>query len=87
MRPQADEKRENITWASVDVLDAASVTAVLPGLDVLISAYQPGHAAKDFEDTVWRSIADPTTHSTVARPVEGPDVKDHLVAEEGQGCR
>ena len=22
-RPQADEKRENITWASVDVLDAA----------------------------------------------------------------
>ncbi|MEU9877790.1 NAD(P)-dependent oxidoreductase [Streptomyces phaeochromogenes] len=65
-RPQADEKRENITWASVDVLDAASVTAVLPGLDVLISAYQPGNAAKDVEDTVRRSIADPTTHSTVA---------------------
>ncbi|MGW3284259.1 NAD(P)-dependent oxidoreductase [Streptomyces sp. NPDC001002] len=66
-QPQADEKRENITWASVDVLDAASITAVLPGLDVLISGYQPGNAAKDFEDTVRRSIADPTTHSSVAR--------------------
>ncbi|MFI0975946.1 NAD(P)-dependent oxidoreductase [Streptomyces sp. NPDC021093] len=66
-RPQAEEKRENITWANVDVLDAASIEAVLPGLDVLISTYQPGNAAKDFEDTVRRSIADPTTHSTVAR--------------------
>ncbi|MEU8891586.1 NAD(P)H-binding protein [Streptomyces sp. NPDC048442] len=66
-RPQADEKRENITWAGVDVLDAASIVAVLPGLDVLISTYQPGNAAKDFEDTVRRSIADPAVHSTAAR--------------------
>ncbi|MEW9547026.1 NAD(P)-dependent oxidoreductase [Nonomuraea sp. NPDC050783] len=61
------EDRANIVWKSVDVLDAASITAVLPGLDVLISGYQPGNAAKDFNDTVARSIADPTVYATAAR--------------------
>ncbi|MGW3178517.1 NAD(P)-dependent oxidoreductase [Kitasatospora sp. NPDC001119] len=61
------ETRENITWADVDVLDAASIAAVLPGLDVLISGFQPGNAAKDFADTVRRSIADPTVYATAAR--------------------
>ncbi|MFF2045139.1 NAD(P)-dependent oxidoreductase [Kitasatospora sp. NPDC058170] len=61
------ERRENVTWAEVDVLDAASIAAVLPGLDVLISGYQPGNAARDFTDTVERSIADPTVHVTAAR--------------------
>lgn len=60
------EDRANITWASVDVLDAASVTAVLPGLDVLISGYQPGNAARDLADTVARSIADPTVYARAA---------------------
>lgn len=66
-RPGAGETRENVTWASVDVLDAESIAAVLPDLDVLISGYQPGNAARDFEDTVRRSIADPSVHSTAAR--------------------
>ncbi|MGR7000870.1 NAD(P)-dependent oxidoreductase [Yinghuangia aomiensis] len=48
------DQRENLGWASVDVLDAASITAVLPGLDVLISGFQPGNAATDFADTVRR---------------------------------
>ncbi|MFE7595278.1 NAD(P)-dependent oxidoreductase [Kitasatospora sp. NPDC057512] len=64
---QVEETRENITWADVDVLDAASIAAVLPGLDVLISGFQPGNAAKDFADTVRRSIADPTVYATAAR--------------------
>lgn len=57
----------NLTWASLDVFDSAAVAAQLPGLDVLISCYQPGNAAQDFDDTVARSIADPTVYATVAR--------------------
>ncbi|MGW4698139.1 NAD(P)-dependent oxidoreductase [Kitasatospora cineracea] len=60
-------QRENLSWASVDVLDAASIAAVLPGLDVLISGFQPGNAAKDFADTVRRSIEDPTVYAAAAR--------------------
>ncbi|MEV7025698.1 NAD(P)H-binding protein [Kitasatospora sp. NPDC093558] len=62
-----DDRRENLGRASVDVLDAASVAAVLPGLDVLISGFQPGNAAKDFADTVRRSIAEPTVYADAAR--------------------
>jgi putative NADH-flavin reductase len=62
-----DEDRENVVWKSVDVLDADSVAAVIPGLDVLISGFQPGNAAKDLADTVARSIADPTVYATAAR--------------------
>ncbi|MFI0716306.1 NAD(P)-dependent oxidoreductase [Streptomyces inhibens] len=61
------EDRDNIVWKSVDVLDADSITAVLPGLDVLISGFQPGNGAKDIADTVQRSIADPTVYATAAR--------------------
>lgn len=57
----------NLTWASLDVFDSVAVAAQLPGLDVLISCYQPGNAAQDFDDTVARSIADPTVYATVAR--------------------
>nr|BFD88685.1 NAD(P)-dependent oxidoreductase [Kitasatospora sp. Xyl93] len=64
---QIDESRANVTWAGVDVLDPASIAAILPGLDVLISGFQPGNAAKDLADTVRRSIADPTVHSVAAR--------------------
>ncbi|KPC64681.1 NAD(P)-dependent oxidoreductase [Streptomyces chattanoogensis] len=64
---QRDERRDNITWVSVDALDPKSVAGVLPGLDVLISGFQPGNAAKDFADTVRRSIADPTVYATAAR--------------------
>ncbi|MFD7320350.1 NAD(P)-dependent oxidoreductase [Streptomyces sp. NPDC059875] len=62
-----DETRENITWASLDVLDADGIAAVLPGLDVLISAFQPGNAAQDLGDTVRRSIADATVYARAAR--------------------
>ncbi|MFF7725768.1 NAD(P)-dependent oxidoreductase [Streptomyces sp. NPDC008001] len=64
---QIEESRANVTWASVDVLDPASIAAILPGLDVLISGFQPGNAARDLADTVRRSIADPTVHSIAAR--------------------
>ncbi|MGH4035616.1 NAD(P)-dependent oxidoreductase [Actinomycetota bacterium Odt1-20B] len=62
-----NESRQNVTWRSVDVLDAEGVAAALPGLDVLISGYQPGNAARDMADTLARSIADPTLYATAAR--------------------
>ncbi|NUP35843.1 MAG: NAD(P)H-binding protein [Streptomyces sp.] len=61
-----EEDREHVVWKSVDVLDPDSVAAVLPGLDVLISGFQPGNAAQDMADTVRRSIADPTVYATAA---------------------
>ncbi|MGW1812444.1 NAD(P)-dependent oxidoreductase [Streptomyces sp. NPDC002125] len=67
VQAQREERRANITWTSVDVLDPKSIAGVLPGLDVLISGFQPGNAAKDFADTVRRSIADPTVYATAAR--------------------
>ncbi|MFE4964420.1 NAD(P)-dependent oxidoreductase [Streptomyces sp. NPDC056660] len=62
-----DEDRENVVWKSVDVLDSDALAAVIPGLDVLISGFQPGNATKDIADTVARSIADPTVYATAAR--------------------
>jgi putative NADH-flavin reductase len=64
---QHEERRANITWASVDALDPKSIDAVLPGLDVLISGFQPGNAAKDMADTVRRSIANAAAYATAAR--------------------
>ncbi|MDQ0596451.1 putative NADH-flavin reductase [Streptomyces canus] len=61
------EHRKDITWKSIDVLDADAVSAAIPGLDVLISGFQPGNAAEDIADTVARSIADPTVYVTAAR--------------------
>ncbi|MER5521613.1 NAD(P)H-binding protein [Streptomyces sp. NPDC002763] len=62
-----DEYRKNVVWKSVDVLDSDAVAAVIPGLDVLISGFQPGNATKDIADTVARSIADPTVYATAAQ--------------------
>ncbi|RDI54406.1 NAD(P)-dependent oxidoreductase [Nocardia mexicana] len=64
---RATTTHPNLTWTELDVFDSAAVAAQLPGLDVLISGYQPGNAARDFADTVTRSIADPGTHVAVAR--------------------
>ncbi|CAO5156107.1 NAD-dependent epimerase/dehydratase family protein [Frankia sp. AiPs1] len=58
------EERPNISWAGLDVFDAPGIAAALPGLDVLISAYQPGNASRDIADTIRRSIADPTVHTS-----------------------
>ncbi|WP_040812217.1 NAD(P)-dependent oxidoreductase [Nocardia concava] len=64
---RATTAHENLSWTALDVFDSAAVAAQLPGLDVLISCYQPGNAAADFEDTVNKSIADPAVYATVAR--------------------
>lgn len=56
-----------IPWKAIDVLDADSVRGVVGGLDVLMNLYQPGNASRDFNDTVARSIADPTVYVTAAR--------------------
>jgi len=56
---QITDSRQNITWKSVDVTDAESIAAVLPGLDVLISGFGPGNTARDPAGAVERAIADP----------------------------
>jgi len=63
---QIHDRRENITWKSVDATDAGSITAALPGLDVLISGFSPGNSAKDPADAVARSIADPAVYARAA---------------------
>lgn len=62
-----EERRENVAWRSLDVLDTEAVTAAIGGLDVLVSGFQPGNAARDLDDTVRRSIADPGVYVKVAR--------------------
>lgn len=61
------EDRDNIVWKGLDILDADGIAAVLPGLDVLISGFQPGNAANNIADTVERSVGDPTVFATAAR--------------------
>ncbi|AZM53147.1 epimerase [Streptomyces sp. WAC 01529] len=61
------EERAGVEWRSLDVFDAEGVAAALPGMDVLISGYQPGNAAADFAATVERSVADPSVFVTAAR--------------------
>src|ERR687887_2282204 len=55
------------TWKSLDVLDPASVAAAIGRLDVLVSAFGPGNAARDFDDTMRRSIVDPSIFARVAK--------------------
>ncbi|MFF0483896.1 NAD(P)-dependent oxidoreductase [Streptomyces sp. NPDC004435] len=61
------EDRDDIVWRSLDVFDAEGIAAVLPGMDVLISGFQPGNAAADIADTVERSAADPSVFAAAAR--------------------
>lgn len=63
---QITDTRPGIAWQSLDVLDAAGIAAALPGLDVLISSFGPGNAAKDPEDSVQRAIADPGAYLRAA---------------------
>jgi uncharacterized protein len=65
-RSKITDGRENITWKSVDVTDAGSIAAVLPGLDVLISGFGPGNTARDPASAVARAIADPKVYVRAA---------------------
>ena len=77
------------TWKSIDVLDAESATAAIGGLDVLVSAYGPGNAGQDFDDTMRRSIDDPSTFARVATTLlkgldDHPSIRLIVI---GGGCR
>jgi putative NADH-flavin reductase len=63
---QIEDKRENLSWKSLNVLDAAATAAVLPGLDVLVSGFGPGNAGKDVADSLAQSIANPTLYARAA---------------------
>jgi putative NADH-flavin reductase len=59
---QVQDSRQNITWKNLDITDAEGIAAVLPGMDVLISAFGPGNTAKDPADAVARAVADPKVY-------------------------
>ena len=61
-----EDGRQNITWESVDVTDSDRIARVLPGLDVLISAFGPGNAAKDEPDSIATAISDPKAYVRAA---------------------
>lgn len=60
------DRREHVRWRNVDVTDADGIAAVLPGLDVLISSFGAGNAARDPADAVARAIADPGIYARAA---------------------
>jgi putative NADH-flavin reductase len=60
------DNRANIRWRNVDATDAGGLAAVLPGLDVLISAFGAGNAANDPADAVARAIADSGSYARAA---------------------
>ena len=64
---EAERLDDNIEWKELDVLNASSISPMISSLDVLISLFQPGNAAKDFNDVVQSSIRNPSVYSTVAK--------------------
>jgi len=63
---QIQDTRPNIAWNSLDITDAESIAAVLPGLDVLISGFGPGNTASDPAGAVASAIADPKIYARAA---------------------
>ncbi|TVZ06409.1 NAD-dependent epimerase/dehydratase family protein [Trebonia kvetii] len=61
-----EDSRENVTWKSIDILDATGISAVLPGLDVLISAFGPGNGTRDITGSLALAIADPKAYTRAA---------------------
>lgn len=64
---RADSSLGVDAWRAVDVLDPAGVVAAIGNLDVLVSTFQPGNAARDFNDAIRRSIADPSVYVRSAK--------------------
>ncbi|GAA1134938.1 NAD(P)-dependent oxidoreductase [Kribbella jejuensis] len=60
------EDRANIRWKQLDVTETGGIADVLPGLDVLVSAFGVGNAAQDPADAVARAIADPGMYARAA---------------------
>jgi hypothetical protein len=61
-----EDYRGNVIWKSLDILDAAGISAVLPGLDVLISAFGPGNGTRDLAESLALAIADPDVYARAA---------------------
>jgi putative NADH-flavin reductase len=53
--------KDNLTWKTINILDPDSIAAGIGGLDVLVSTYHPGNAARDLNGTVEQSISHPET--------------------------
>ena len=57
----------DVLWRTIDVFDTESLIAGIHGLDLLVSTYQPGNAARDLKDTLEQSIRNPETYVTAAK--------------------
>ncbi|GEN07340.1 hypothetical protein MFU01_23770 [Myxococcus fulvus] len=82
------EDRRAVSWRQVDVLDAGSLVGALSGLDVLISLFQPGNAARDLNDTLERSISHPEVYAMAARALLnalGTHPRTRLIVVGGAG--
>jgi putative NADH-flavin reductase len=64
--PREDES-ERVKWRQADVLDPASLAVGLAGLDVLVTAFGPGSAARDLADTIAQSIRSPGLFAQAAK--------------------
>src|SRR5579862_8894846 len=68
-RAPQEADTQHVTWRKVDVLDTPSLRAELPDLDVLVSAFGPGSAARDPKDATAQSIRSPQLYAQVATSI------------------
>lgn len=59
--------QEGVKWQDLDVFDVDRVTRAIQRLDVLVSSYHPGNAAKDVVDAFHQAIADPSAYARAAK--------------------
>ena len=59
--------QDGVEWQDLDILDLEGVTRAVQGLDVLVSSFQPGNAARDLADAVRQAIADPAVYKRAAK--------------------
>jgi uncharacterized protein len=53
-------------WRDLDIFNLEALRAVVPSVDVIVSAFHPGNSARDVGDALRRAIADPTAYARVA---------------------
>lgn len=68
-RFQRESDADHVTWRCTNVFDPASFSDSLTGLDVLVSAFGPGSAARDLADTIAQSIRSPEIFAEAARSI------------------
>jgi putative NADH-flavin reductase len=60
-------EQSGVTWKVGDVQDSDGLVKAVEGLDVLISCYGPGSAARDLKGAVDQAVSDPQAYVTAAK--------------------